>query len=371
MGKWVSTQNKTHRINPNLLFRGEHVLLVREAEEPDTIRWLDLDCCWRTSAKQVAVTTLISLGCVALVTFLVILCRQQDPAYAALAISASNALFPSAAKALTDLEAHASENGKQSSLYVKIAVFRWVVTAIVITVITPFTSTLTNGPEHLLESIYYIFFADLVTINVVQLLDPVGNFKRHFLAPRAGSQERMNLLMGGTKYTIAERYTNMTKTLFLTFYYCAIFPSVFFLCALTLFINFYVDKFSLLRTWKQAPMLGAYIARFSRTYFMTTAIAALAIVSSYLFAGFPFDNLCAENVSHLAYIGTWKITDGNGLDHIAVIEPMVRSYHYCNQYLGPGTNFVFPALPDAQSSHSSWMTEEQEQVSYLFVSNVL
>ena len=38
MGSWVSTRNKTHRINSNLLFRGEHVLLVREAEEPDTIR---------------------------------------------------------------------------------------------------------------------------------------------------------------------------------------------------------------------------------------------------------------------------------------------------------------------------------------------
>lgn len=99
---------------------------------------------------------------------------------------------------------------------------------------------------------------------------------------------------------------------------------------------------------------------------MTTAIAALAIVSSYLFAGFPFDNLCAENVSHSAYVGTWKITDGQGLGDIAAIEPMVRSYHYCNQYLGPGTNFIFPALPEAQSPHSSWMTEEQKQLTRIY-----
>ena len=172
----------------------------------------------------------------------------------------------------------------------------------------------------------------------------------------------MNLLMGGTKYTIAERYTNMTKTLFLTFCYCATYPGVFFLCAATLIINYHVDKFYLLRTWTPAPMLGAHIANFSRIYFMTTAIAALAIVSLYLFAGFPFDNLCAEDVSHSVYVGIWNITDGEGRENIAVIEPMGRSYHYCSQFLGPGTDFLFPVLPESQSPHSSWMTEEQEQL---------
>ena len=99
---------------------------------------------------------------------------------------------------------------------------------------------------------------------------------------------------------------------------------------------------------------------------MTTAIAALAVVSSYLFSGFPFDNLCAENVSHSAYYGTWKVTDGEGQDSTAIIEPIVRSYHFCNQFLGPGSNFAFPALPDAQPPGSSWMTDEQEQLTGIY-----
>jgi len=366
VGSIAAMRNNTHKVNPNLLFRGELVLHVREAEEPSTIRWMDLDEKTRTKLKQVTVTTFISLVFILAVAVIVAILRQKGAAYAALAISISNALFPTVAKALTNLEAHATETGKQSSLFVKIAIFRWVVTAIVITIITPFTSTITNGNEHLLKTIYVIFFADLVTTNVSQLLDPVGNFKRHFLAPRARSQERMNLLMGGTEYTIAERYTNMTKTLFLTFYYCAIFPSAFFFCAVTLSINFIVDKFSLMRTWRQAPMLGPYIAKFSRIYFMTTAIAALALVSSYLFSGFPFDNLCAENISHTAYYGSWAITDGEGQESTAVIEPRDRSYHFCNQFLGPGSNFAFPALPEAQPSGSTWMTDEQEQLTGIY-----
>mmetsp|Transcript_9293 Transcript_9293/g.15873 ORF Transcript_9293/g.15873 Transcript_9293/m.15873 type:complete len:1352 (-) Transcript_9293:1785-5840(-) len=362
VGPMTAHMNSVHAINPNLLFRGEIVLDVREAEEPSTIRWMDLDVSWSNKMKQLSATTLISLAFVVAVAVIVALVRLHGAAYAALAISIANSLFPIVAKILTNVEAHASETGKQCSLFVKIAIFRWVVTAIVITIITPFTSTLTRGPDHLLQSIWLIFFTDLVTSNVLQISDPVGNFKRHFLAPRAKSQERMNLLMSGTEYTIAERFTNMTKQLFLTFYYCAIYPSIFFICAVTLFINFYVDKFSIMRTWKPAPMVGASIAKFSRVYFMTTSVAALAIVSSYWLSGFPYDNLCADNTSHSAYYGNWQVTDGNGQTSSAVVEPNQRSYHFCNQYIGPGQNFKFPVSPDAQPSGSKWMTSSQEQL---------
>ncbi|KAL9181404.1 hypothetical protein ACHAXT_010209 [Thalassiosira profunda] len=366
VGSMASAKNTTHNINPTLLFRGEHVLHVREAEEPNTVRWQELDQSRATRAKKIAITTLLSLLFTVVVAYIVYRCRQKGNLLAVAAISNGNALFPPIAKALTNFESHASETTRQSSLYVKIAVFRWVVTAIVITIITPFTSTISYGPQHLLFGIFTIFIGDLIVSNGLQLLDIPGNFKRHFLAPRARSQERMNLLMGGTEYTVAERYTNMTKTLFLTFYYCAIYPSAFFLCAMTLIINYFVDKFSLMRTWKPAPHLGPHIAKFSRMYFMTTAIAALAIVSSYLFSGFPFDNLCAEDVSHSAYYGTWKITNGEGQESTTVIEPTVRSYHHCNQFLGPGSNFAFPALPDAQPEGSTWMTDEQEQLTGIY-----
>lgn len=363
VGAMTAMRNNTHRINPNLLFRGEHVLLVREAEEPCAIRWMDLDESWCSKIKQLTFSTTISLAIIVAVAIIVYFCRLNGIMYAALAISVANAIFPMIAKVITHFESHASEAGKQISLYIKIAIFRWVITAIVITIITPFTSTITDGPEHLLQSVYIIFFADLVTSNVLQLADPVSNFNRHFLAPRARSQERMNLLMSGTEYSIAERYTNMSKTLFLTFYYCAIYPGAFFLCATTLFVSFYVDKFSLMRTWKPAPMLGPYVAMFSRIYLMSSAIAAMGIVSSYWYSGFPFDNLCSENISHSAYYGNWIITDGEGQESTAVIEPGMRSYYFCNQFIGPGPQFSFPAIPP---SGAIWMTSEQMQLTEIY-----
>lgn len=366
VGSMTAYKNNTHVIDPSLLFRGEKVLLIREAEEPNTIRWTDLDESSGTRIRQLSITTFVGLTCVGIVASLIYVCHQFSTTGSALLISISNTLYPMIAKMLTNLETHPSETTKHVSLYVKIAVFRWIVTAIIITIIVPFTYTLGSRPEDLLEHVFAIFYYDLILSNAVQILDPLGNMQRHFLAPRAASQERMNLLMGGTEYFIAERYTNMTKTLFLTFYYCSIFPSAFLACAISLFVNFIVDKFSIMRTWKPSPAVGASIANFSRTYFMSTAFATMAVISSYFFAGFPYDSLCAEDVSHSAYYGTWQIIDGNGVPGTAEILPGERSFQYCNQFLGPGTNFAYPVNPDQQPPNATWMTMEQEQLTGIY-----
>lgn len=54
-------------------------------------------------------------------------------------------------------------------------------------------------------------FSDIVTTNALQLLDPFGHIARHIQAPRAATQDAMNLLFQGSVYELAERYTDMTK----------------------------------------------------------------------------------------------------------------------------------------------------------------
>lgn len=74
----------------------------------------------------------------------------------------------------------------------------------------------------------------------------MSTLKKHFLAPRARNQEEMNLSFQGTPYTLAERYTDFTKVLFLCFFYSALFPYTFFFCAAILIVQYYVDKFCLM-----------------------------------------------------------------------------------------------------------------------------
>jgi len=104
---------------------------------------------------------------------------------------------------------------------------------------------------------------------------------RHFLAPRAKTQDEMNLQMKGLEVELAERYTNMTKIIFLALWYSSIYPAGFYMAFVALSINYFTDRHSLMRTWKRAPPLGPGISEFSRRYFISTAYCAMALLSSY------------------------------------------------------------------------------------------
>ena len=68
-----------------------------------------------------------------------------------------------------------------------------------------------NGEDHLLTGVYAIFFSEIVTVNLMQLIDFGGNFRRHVLAPRAQTQEDLNQCMSGSVVELAERYTVSTR----------------------------------------------------------------------------------------------------------------------------------------------------------------
>ena len=123
--------------------------------------------------------------------------------------------------------------------------------------------------------------AEITTVAAIQISDPLGHIKRHILAPRAKSQDEMNICMQGTQIELAERYTSVAKMLFLTLWYCSIYPASLFICAFALQIIFFMDKFSLTRTWKRSPRLGSRISRFNRAYFLPLSIVGKYGLPSY------------------------------------------------------------------------------------------
>jgi hypothetical protein len=127
---------------------------------------------------------------------------------------------------------------------------------------------------------------------LLRLSDWFTNVKKHILAPRTKTQEEMNLSFQGTFYNFGERYTDFTKILFVVFFYSALFPPGFFLGFLILTFQYFVDKFSLVRIWSWTPLIGSELAVFSRRFFFNAAALAFCIVSAYVFAQFPYDNLC-------------------------------------------------------------------------------
>ena len=149
----------------------------------------------------------------------------------------------------------------------------------IITIITPFVSTL-EDEGGLIRQVQAQFTAEITVAGAIQLFDPLGHLQRHFFAPRAKTQDRMNLCMQGTPFELAERYTTMSKLLFLTFWYCAIYPGAFIICAFALTIIYYMDKFSLMRTWKRASRLGTKISEFNRIYFLPLSVLGMLHLSA-------------------------------------------------------------------------------------------
>lgn len=243
--------------------------------------------------------------------------------------------------------------------------FRWANTAIVITIITPFTSTLAEG--ELIQQIYALFFAEIVTTNLIQLLDPMGHIERHLLAPRAATQDAMNLKMRGQVVELAERYTNMTKILFLALWYSAVYPGALFLCCFALLINYFTDRFSLMRTWKKPPMLGTKMSEFSRRYFFSLALVAMAVMSSYYWAAFPFDNLCEDGEATASFAGLYRVLmDGKEL--LITVESNETAYKYCNQdfFRFPKSEWAFPFVSELQLDGQEWMTGDQEIITDIY-----
>ena len=119
-----------------------------------------------------------------------------------------NSLAPTAFQYLvTYVESHSSEGSFQASVYYKITASLWILTAMLTAFVTPFVESLDGADDALIPAMYAIFITELLKTPITQILDPVGHFYRHCLAPRAPDQERMMMYFVGTEYQLSERYT--------------------------------------------------------------------------------------------------------------------------------------------------------------------
>jgi hypothetical protein len=233
-------QNKA-KVAPSAVFHGR-VLKVVETTEPSAVRWREQGTSTLERNVMRAVNLMITMAMVSLSGYLVSLTRTQyGPFTAGILVSGFNSVIPMIVKILMIIEPHRTEGSYQTSLYMKITLFRWINTAILIKLITPFTNTVTDGDKHLIKSIHALLWSELWLSPVLRLLDVTGNLKKHIIAPRSRTQEQMNMWFQGTTYNLGERYTDMTKILFVCFFYCALFPSSFFFGSIILVLQYYVS----------------------------------------------------------------------------------------------------------------------------------
>jgi len=234
------------------------------------------------------------------------------------------------------------------------------------TLIKPFTSTISEDATALIPAVYAVLKAEIITAPILHMLDIVTQIKRHVLAPRAKNQTHMNSYFRGSKQNLGEKYTNLTKIIFLCFFYSVIFPSGFLFGSFAILATYFTDKFLLLRSWGPLPELGDDVAKLSRRVVFPFCLVTLIVVSQFYWSAFPFDDVCDtdETVSgDSSLIGEHKLTTLSGQSYQVTVKESDEIYRFCDQdYL----EHVSGLLKFFVMEKDDWMSIDQEHLTFMF-----
>eukprot|EP01084_Bolivina_argentea_P182855 315607_1 len=125
------------KIADDLKFRGQNVLCIEEADEPDEVNWENQHYSVLQRLVEQATTMILSVCLITISGVIIWSISKSNPALAAIFISVSNIFLPATVKALTLKEHHRVESSAQSSLMLKLVVVLWMNTAFTIYIIKP------------------------------------------------------------------------------------------------------------------------------------------------------------------------------------------------------------------------------------------
>eukprot|EP01038_Epipyxis_sp_PR26KG_P004353 gene4353-6158_t len=241
-----------------ILFQGENVLNVKEPPEPDNIIWRNLAYSSIKSTLFRLFSTIFEVGILVMIYFFLNIIRQFSALVYAVFITIADSLLPMISTTLTDLSAPTSEGDRQNLLQQKLFLSR-----LLLSVIIPYT--LISWKEFLTsQTISKLISIQLTTCflgPILKLLDTSNIIKRHVLAPLlASNQAEMNSKFAGAEWTLAERYTNLSKLLFISLFYQLLTPLSLPLATVSYILTFFVDRFLLLRRWKSISKIDSEVA---------------------------------------------------------------------------------------------------------------
>ena len=321
------------KMDPAHVFQGTNVLAVKEAPEPNEVIWEDVDVMFNKRVKQQSITFVITCF---MVFGSIFVCKGLQigtgPTGSALWISLTNIAIPMVLRKLCFIvEDHVSANDQQISLFLKLTFFRWCNTAIVLYFITDFDEFLTVKA---IKQVQAVIIADALTTPIIRTLNPADAINQLLVCNYAYTQEKMNNYFLGTTWYPAERYADMTKTLFLALFFSCLYPAGLFLTAFGYALIYTVDKYSLLRSWRTSAELDDDIMKISRGH-MIFAVYCHAVMTMIFYSEFPFDGICPNKESDQAgstpaLLEYWRYEDAKLRFNITTD----RIYHPCDQSVG-------------------------------------
>lgn len=298
---WTSTG-----LSNRLRFRGTNILHVEQAVEPSSVQWKSTGVRWQRRVLQQALTMTIMGGMMTGVYYLARWLKndyigdETEPdskrrgrLFILAYTLAVTDLFGCRLLSYVDrLEQHQTKEREQLSTLNKLLLFRGFNGAVVLYLLMDFTDILSQ--ENLLQ-IQALLIANLVTAPVIQLISPFEKFYRWFYGPRAKTQRKLNSYYSGAYWKLAERYTQITKSVGIALFFKSLLPTGLLITGLSLLVNYWVDKYCLLRKWKTPPRYDGLLARASRYHLLLVVLVSL-IMMGHWYNGWPFDHATQREV---------------------------------------------------------------------------
>ena len=203
----------------------------------------------------------------------------------AIFISLMNGVLPYMLKVLTLIfELHTERSELETSMLFKLVVVRCINSGLLIYLAASYDETFRLAH---LEAVQNILIFDAFLTPGLRVLDLDGYVKRHILAAGTKTQAEMNMYWQGTKWTLAERYTDMLKTFFVGMFFSIPLPSGLFITAIAMLTNYAADRYCLFRVWKRPAQLDGSLSVVAR-YFFVISLWAHVSISRIYFANWPY-----------------------------------------------------------------------------------
>ncbi|CAM9490348.1 unnamed protein product [Pylaiella littoralis] len=248
--------------NPEAVIAGR-VVRIDEAEEPSDVLWENIDTSIIHRMTTWALSGFLSAAFLT-GSFFILSAVFTSGLIGAIFVALVNALLPLVIRVLTlAIEVHKSLTQMQASMMFKLVTARAINSAFLLFIITSDTEQLEEGT---LTKILSILIADAFTGPLLRLTNVPDLIGRKLIAPKAKTQAEMNIFFQGAIWNLAERYTDMIKTVFVGLFYSAIVPTGLIVTAGAMMMLYWVDKYSLLRLWKRPPAYDARLSSYTRKY---------------------------------------------------------------------------------------------------------
>jgi hypothetical protein len=184
------------------------------------------------------------------------------------------------------IEYHPDEAKFQSSLQIKLFGVRLLLTTIFPYLSIPWRNFL--NPE-IVSQILSVQISACFASAILSLIDMPGFVMKYIFGPLyVITQSELNMIWSGRPWDLAERYTNLSKILFVSLFYAILTPMSLFICAIAFYLTFQVDRYLLLRRWEEPSMLNSDVAKRLRQQMILCVAAHMFITSRFIYS-WPMD----------------------------------------------------------------------------------